>query len=493
VSADTGGLDKTLLAGVMWTGAFRWGAQILSWAATIIVVRLLQPTDFGAFGMVNAVAQIGILLAEFGLASTIVAHRELSETQVEQLHTASYFVAFFGGLLAAGLAKPLALFYREPKVFGAMLVMAAMLLFAAAAAVPLGILGRRLQYRTLAMVDMGRSVAASASVLTLAFLGLGFWALVFGQVLGALAALIIAARAAGIGFRRVVWSDIRSVMRYGWQVTFGRVAWLAYSGAHLIVGGRVLGAGALGSYTLAWTLAGLPGEKITNVVMAVTPPILAASRDNRQDLRRYVLLISEALALIVFPLLVGLACVARLAVPLLFGERWNAAVGPLLVLALYSMVQSVTTIHSQILLVTGQASVNTKAALITLSYLPLAFWVGAHWGGTMGLALVWLLSLPAVIALPLKKSLETIEMPFIQFVSVFARPALYSLVMALVVLGVGVLLRGRTASSVVLAGQVASGALTYLVLAVVFYRERLRTLMAAIRGRAGLSPDNEPT
>src|SRR5688572_7585112 len=85
-TAASQNLDRRLVQGIAWTGAVRWATQVLSWAATFIVARLLTPTDYGLVGMAMIYVGLAQIVSEGGVSAAIVTQRELSEEQVAELH-----------------------------------------------------------------------------------------------------------------------------------------------------------------------------------------------------------------------------------------------------------------------------------------------------------------------------------------------------------------------------------------------------------------------
>src|SRR5688500_7634334 len=86
-SGDLRRLDRRLLQGVSWSGGIKGLTQLLSWASTILVARLLSPEDFGLVAMATIYVGLTALVTEFGLGTAIVALRDLSEEHIAQLHT----------------------------------------------------------------------------------------------------------------------------------------------------------------------------------------------------------------------------------------------------------------------------------------------------------------------------------------------------------------------------------------------------------------------
>src|SRR3712207_5945092 len=108
--------DRSLLVGVAWTAGVKWGAQILAWACTLIIARLLSPADYGLFGMAMVVQGFIGTVYDFGLEDTIVRQRDLTEEQVARLEGLGLFYGIAFALLTVAVAEPVAEFYREPAV-----------------------------------------------------------------------------------------------------------------------------------------------------------------------------------------------------------------------------------------------------------------------------------------------------------------------------------------------------------------------------------------
>ena len=79
-------LDRSLLRGVVWTAAAKWASQALSWVSWLIVARLLTPADYGLVGMAAIYLGLITVLSEFGLGTAVLAVRELSVEQLNQLN-----------------------------------------------------------------------------------------------------------------------------------------------------------------------------------------------------------------------------------------------------------------------------------------------------------------------------------------------------------------------------------------------------------------------
>src|SRR5215472_11709978 len=114
---DKSKLDKSLARSLAWRAAADWSSQVITWAVFLVVARLLSPTDFGIVGMAMVAYSYLRLVGQFGLPVTISTVRDLTEDQLAQLNSVSAMLGILCFGVACGLAYPLALFFRTPRLF----------------------------------------------------------------------------------------------------------------------------------------------------------------------------------------------------------------------------------------------------------------------------------------------------------------------------------------------------------------------------------------
>src|SRR5438876_12407053 len=94
----------------------RWATQVISWASTLIIARLLGPNDYGLVAMAAVYLGFVSLVNEFGLGAAIVTQRDLAEDQIARLGGFALLMGWGFVALSAALAGPLAGFFAESAV-----------------------------------------------------------------------------------------------------------------------------------------------------------------------------------------------------------------------------------------------------------------------------------------------------------------------------------------------------------------------------------------
>lgn len=475
-------LDRSLIGGLAWTGATRWATQLIGWAATLVVVRLLAPSDYGLVGMALVYLGFMQLVNEFGLGAAIIQQRQMTEDQVARINGFAVILGVGFVLFSVLVAGTVAGFFDQPAVRGIIVVASLTLLLAAVQVVPRALLARDLAFKRLAWVDGGEAITATVATLTLAALGARYWSLVVGPLVGRLASTIL------LGLwrpHRAAWPrrfhSIAGSVEFGWHVVVARLAWYFYSNADFLVIGRVLGNVALGAYTIGWTVASMPVDRITALVGSVAAPVFASVQDDRAALRRYLRNLTEAVAFVTFPAAVGLAIVADEFVVTVLGPQWRPAILALRLLALAAALRSVSTLLPYVVVATGHARRNMQLTAMAALILPLLFYAGTRWG-IAGVAAAWVIGHPLVV-MPwfLFFALRLTELRLPDYLRALGPAALGTGIMAAAVLGVRSLTPGDWPVPAALALHVLTGALVYAGIAYYARRERLRSLWELFR------------
>ena len=455
-------LDRAFVRGVAWIGGVKWGVQLVTWATTILVARILTPQDYGIVSMAAVLLVFITMLSESGIGMTVVAVRDITSDQTAQLHGAAIGFGVISSALACAVAFPIGWFYEQPALPMVIVATSVTLLINGFRVVPSALLQRDLRFARIAVIDGGHGLLQALATILLATLGFRYWSLVLGGLVGALFITIatVLSRPSAVQWPR--WRTLRPVVPFTGHVMFSRIFWYAYTNSDFVVAGKRLGAQALGGYSYAWTLASIPVDKITALVGGVTPPMFAAVQHDRAALRRYFLLVISGLAVLAFPLTIGMALIAHDFVTVVFGERWEFIAPSLQILAGYAAVRTIIPTANQILLVTGDHRFQMYQNGIALLALPIAFYIGSSWG-TIGIALAWVFVHPFIIYVPSHvRIFRRLHVSIREYLLALWPAISGCLCMALAVLLARAVLPVDVPRVVLLATEVLAGAIAYM-------------------------------
>jgi len=462
-------------------GSVKWVVQLVSWAATFVIARLLTPSDYGLIGMAAVYLTLMTLLSEFGIGTVVVAFTDFDDAKLAELNTLSLLFGASAFMISCLVAGPIGWFFKSPELVAVVLVMSLNFVIMAFRTVPQSLLQKRLAFRRLALIEGAQSLVLAGATLALALAGFRYWALVGGVIASGLVSTALLTWSVRPSYRWPRWGAMRRTLTFSGEILVSRLAWYVYSDSDFFVAGKLLGKAALGAYTLAWNLAYVPMEKITTLVNSVTPGIFSASQKDVAELRRYVLLITEGLSFITFPATIGLGLVAKDLVPVVVGEQWRSAILPLQLLCISAGLRSVTPVLAQILIVAKDTRYLMWRTLFAALILPPGFVMAARWG-TAGLAGAWLIVYPVIVAFPMwRRAFQRLDLPVRRYFAALQPATEGCLLMAGTVwLSREFLFAGLPALARLLL-LVAIGALSYACVLLLRWRSKIVDFQATLR------------
>jgi PST family polysaccharide transporter len=459
---ESGPSRSGFFSGVVRQAGARWFAQILSWASTIVVARLLTSEDYGLVAMAVVYLNVAAMVAELGLGATIVARQELTDHHIDQLYSLAGLVGGVIFLLTWSVAPALAGFFGEPRLRDVVRVMALGTLLTALATVPLARARRDLDYRLVSRVELLGAVTTTATVLGLALLGARFWSLVFGNVIGSGVMVVALRLASPARFARPCLAQLGATLKYSRHITTQQLAYFACVYSDSLVIGRFIGAAPLGLYRFAAQIVSLPSEKIVNVIGSVTLPYFGKLSTDLQAMRGFFLTISELLATAVIPVLVGMALVANDFVPLVFGIQWAPSIPLIQVTTVGAIIQVLSVLVGQVLTVTNQARLASRYTLLSLVILPMTYLLGIAVSPQLfTIALIWSLAQPCMNLLAFRQVLRTLGVSATEYLGALVPACAGTAIMAIAVLGMQRVMQPDASAINRLIGSVATGGLAY--------------------------------
>lgn len=382
-----GSLGAAASRGVARTLASQAGRFILQFGATVILARLLSPSDFGLAAMVIAIAGIAEVFRDFGLSDAAIQSRSLSSEEQTNLFWLNVCIGVSCALLLIALSPLIAGFYQHPELIGISCGLAIGFVFNGAATQHLADINRDLRFGSLALIQVISQFAASMFAVASAFWGAGYWALVIQQV--GLAAVTYALAASmsrwrpGLPNRRV---SVRRFIRFGWQLAATRGMAYVSQNVDIITIGWAFGAAQLGLYSRARQLLTLPLNQINAPLTRVALPILSRVADDEIAFLSYARkaqLVSCYVTLAIFGFAAGGS------VPLIelaFGREWRPAAILFSALCISGAFRSMAQVSFWIFLARGKTQAQLRMYAFTQPIIIISIIVGLVWG-PLGVAL----------------------------------------------------------------------------------------------------------
>ena len=401
---------EKFLSGFFWlsTGAFL--RQTISWIATIFVIRLLLPSDYGLMAM--AMSFIGIIssFSELGMGSSIVQAENIKEFEIRKLFGFSITISFIGWLMCLIIAPPIASFYNAPKLVLIIRILSLNLLFSSLYIVPKALLVREINFKTISIIEGISVFGSSMLTLLLAIHGVGVWSLVIGLNGLHVLKIILFNAVCSTWFKPAFnFKGSGKFISYGMHITGSRLLYSIYHQSDAIIIGKILGDNLLGIYNVALSLASIPVNKALPIINEISFTSFSRMQDDMERIRKNLLRACRYIAIPSFPIFFGMASVAPEGVPLLLGPKWNSVVIPFQLLCFVIPLKSLSPIIHTTINAVGKPVINLTNNLITTVIMILGFFIGVRYG-LHGVCIAWIIAYPISFIITSRRALHFLGM-----------------------------------------------------------------------------------
>ncbi len=477
-------LVRDAVRGALWTISSGIGARAIGLVGTLVITRFVAPAEYGEVSVAAVLGMTANQFSTIGWGQYLVSRPDAPRSIV--FHVATFHIGL--GVLALGTlllcARWLGPAFDAPGLAHYLPGLALSVLLDRVAFVPERLLVRDLRFGRISATRTAGDLVHTVVSISSAALGFGGMAIVFGNIARSLVRMLV--YVSSVELRqwlspcRIAWNHTRELLAFGVPMALGALCEFATRRWDNLLVSRFFGPGPTGLYNLAYNLADVPaiqvGEQIGDVLL---PSFARMDPARRPD--AFVRSLS-LLGLVVFPLAVGLGVVAPTLVATIFDARWRELAPMLVLLSALSVARPVGwTVSSYLqarqlprrilwleafkllLLVVSLLSFGRHSPLWACGAVGVAF--GGH-----ALASLWVIR--AVDGVQLRRSLGSLVSP---------------LLACLVMSGVVLLVRSALSRTFemrplpLLLVEVASGAVAYVLAALLLARRVTSELLAKLR------------
>jgi len=358
-------LQRKTIHGVIWNGLSNFTNLGISFIVGIVMARLLTPDDYGLIGMIAVFMGISYLFSNCGFGSALIRKSDMNDEDVSTAFFFNIIVASICYIILFFSAPAIAKFYDKPILIEIVRIQSLTIIIGAFGMVQGTLYRKRLDFKTPMKIGVISNVVSSIFGLVFAFKGFGVWSLVClniaSSIVGTVLNWLYSPWRPQLVFSR---SSIHYLFGYGSKLTASGLLDAIYSNIYPIVIGKFFSPASLGFYTKAQSFAKLPSQNVTNVIQAVTFPVLSTIQDDNQRLSDDYRRLLKMSAYIIFPLMIGLAAVASPFIRVLITDKWAQSIIYLQIICFSLMWYPIHAINLNLLQVKGRSDLFLRLEII---------------------------------------------------------------------------------------------------------------------------------
>jgi len=332
--------------------AMRWVTRFLGVVSIATLARLLEKDNFGLVALASAFVALPAILTDLGVEQAIISERVPERGIYNTAWTIRLVQLAVAACLIYVSAPWVAAFYGDTRIIAIVEVLSVMVLLKGLENMWTVSFRKEFDFKRDFLYDTLSKLVTVAVTITLAVILRSYWALIYGQVVGAALRTTISFFIAP-EWPRLTFSHWRRIWSYSqWSLAKGAATYLVQNGDRVILG-RLTGAATVGAYSIGREIADMPLTEISMPVNRALGPGFSALQ---HDPNRLVLALVKSLAAVIMvalPIGVGLALTAEQLIPVFLGPKWGEAIPVLQLLSIASTITAVRGVMGNTLAVIG--------------------------------------------------------------------------------------------------------------------------------------------
>lgn len=366
---------------VLWSSLdvlVRYG---LTFIILTLLARLLTPEDFGTIALISLFIGLAKLFIDAGFSQALI---QKQETTLEEESTVFWFnlcAAFFVLIMLFSISVQIAEFFALPILSQLTQFMAVNLLLSALGTIHVTLLTKQLDFKTPMKTGLLATLISGCIAIYLAWNGYGVWALVVQTIVGTLVNTLLLWYLCP--WRPLYYFNIkalRKLLDFGGWLFVSSLLDTIYQRGYVLLIGKFYGTYNLGIYNNANYIQQMPTGVISSILFRITFPLFSSISHDKEQLRTKVRQVIRSVMLVSTPVMVGLATVADLFIPMLFGEQWLTTIPILQVLCLIAIIHPLQIINLQALKAQGHSRIFFKIEVIKKIFGTTLLLIGSFFG-----------------------------------------------------------------------------------------------------------------
>lgn len=339
---------------------------LIGFVGTMIISRLLTPTEIGIFSVGAVLVGVAQVIRDFGVGQYLIQEKELTTEKIRAAFTLTLLIAWGVAAILALVSAPVANFYKEPNVRPVLLVLAVNCLLIPFGSVTMPYLRRQMRFGAIYWINVVSNLANFLVSITLALLGFGFMSLAWAAVAGTAMAVLMS-----LPFRpkelpwRPGFSGMSKVLSFGSYATGASIVDEMGDAAPDLIIGKMISMEGVGIFSKAQGVLGIFNRLITSAITPVIFPLYSAHARGGHDLKKAYLKTMSYMTALSWPFFVFLGLMAFPVVRVLYGDQWDAAVPLVRIMCFSAAVYSMFSMARYLFVAMGH--VKKQAHLDTIS------------------------------------------------------------------------------------------------------------------------------
>lgn len=334
----------TLIKNLFWKFSERMTSQVVTFIISVILARLLSPSDYGIIAIINVFISIANTLVTSGFASSLIQKKDADELDFSSIFFVNLLSSTFIYILLFFSSEAIARFYNIPELYLYLRVLGLQIIIYALNSVQQAYLYKHMMFKNYFFSTLSGTIVSGMLGVFMAYLNFGVWALIFQSLSSSIInATVLWFMVKWRPIAKVSIYKIKTLFDFGWKMLCSALLASAYEQITALLIGKVYSSADLAYYNRGQNY---PSLLVTNINSSINSILFPAISNIQNDKKRVVMITRRAIQLSLFvlaPMLVGLSVIAKPLILIMLTEKWLPCVPFLQLFCIYFLIKPIQT------------------------------------------------------------------------------------------------------------------------------------------------------
>lgn len=316
-------LNKKVFSGLIWKFGERFTAELVTFIVSVVLARILMPDDYGVIALIMVFIAIANVFVVNGFGNALIQKKNADNKDFSSVFYFNivfsigvYFILF---ALAPGIAK----FYNMPIICPALRVLSFRIVIASVNSVQQAYVSRNMLFKRFFWSTLFGTLFSGVIGIIMAYRGYGIWAIVAQYLTNTCIDTIVL-------WITVKWrpekyfsfKNLGDLISYGWKILVSGLLDTGYNQLRNLVIGKKYSSADLAQYNKGQQYPQLIVTNINSSISGVLFPAISKCQDNIESVKSMTRRAIKVSSYVMWPLMVGLAVIARPLILIMLTEKW---------------------------------------------------------------------------------------------------------------------------------------------------------------------------
>lgn len=357
--------SREILTNFIWKFAERCGAQLISFLVSIILARLLMPTDYGTIALCMVFIYILQVFADSGLGTALIQKKSPDDLDYSTVFFTNLGMSLVLYAIMWMAAPYIANFYGMPALINLIRVLSLSLISNGLRNVQQAYVSKHMIFKRFFYSTLGASICSAILGIFMAYKGFGTWSLVTQQLVSSyVGTLILWLTVPWRPMLRFSLERLKSLFSFGWKLLASSLIATSYDQFWQLIIGKLYSPSQLAYFNQGQKFPQIIVTNINASINSILLPAMASEQDHRERVRDMTRRAIKTSIFIMAPLMMILAACSKNVVMLVLTDKWLPCVPFLCIFCINYMFWPVHTANLNAINALGRSDIFLKLEII---------------------------------------------------------------------------------------------------------------------------------